>query len=232
MIGGTRVEAMTSPKQDAGPDRPAIVFDFGGVLFNWQPARLIQAVLPAHARNDAETLALADKVFQSFVPGSDWAEFDRGALAWDEVSGRIARRTGLPRSDVHALMSAIPPHLTPLPPSVDWLTQLHEAGARLHFLSNMPRPYAEFLTREHAFLKRFRSGVFSCDVGQVKPEAGIFETAARHFDAGHHEIVFIDDNPHNVEAALALGWRAVRFVDAAQCRAELAAKGWVPLQGG
>ena len=149
------------------------------------------------------------------------------ALAWDEVSARIARRTGLPQADVHALMEAIPPHLAPMPDSVAWLTRLHDEGARLHFLSNMPRPYAEFLTREHAFLQRFQSGVFSCDVGQIKPNADIFETAALRFDAAHDEIVFIDDNPHNIDAALALGWRAVRFVDAAQCRAELADKGWL-----
>jgi len=206
---------------------PAIVFDFGGVLFNWQPSRLIQSVLPQHAGNDEEALALASRVFQSFVPGSDWSEFDRGALSWDEVSARIAGRTGLPQQDVHALMEAIPPHLAPMQATVDWLHRLSNAGACLHFLSNMPRPYADFLTREHAFLRQFRSGVFSCDVRQIKPNADIFETAARQFGEEPSNIVFIDDNIHNVDAALSLGWRAVRFVDAAQCQAELAERGWL-----
>lgn len=207
---------------------PIVVFDFGGVLFNWQPPTLIQSVLPQHASNDEQATALAAQVFESFVPGSDWSEFDRGALSWDQTSARIAVRTGLPQADVHSLMSAIPPHLAPMPPSVTWLERLAASGMRLHFLSNMPRPYADFLQREHAFLTRFVNGVFSCDVGQIKPNADIFHTAAQRFEVMQPErIVFIDDNAHNVKTARDLGWRAVQFVDAAQCQTELAERGWL-----
>ena len=147
----------------------AIVFDFGGVLFNWQPPKLIQQVWPHHARTDDEALALAQEVFQSFVPGCDWSEFDRGVLSRDETLRRIAARTGLPLADLDALVSAIPPHLAPVQPTVAWLERLAAAGVRLHFLSNMPRPYADFLEAQHPFLRHFRSGVFSCDVHEVKP---------------------------------------------------------------
>lgn len=205
----------------------AVVFDFGGVLFNWQPAKLIQAVLPHLATEDEQAMKVAAAVFQSFVPGSDWSEFDRGALTWDEVRDRIAARTGLAAQDVHSLMEAIPPHLAPMKATVDWLGALSEAGVPLYFLSNMPRPYAEFLQREHAFLDHFIEGVFSCDVGQIKPNADIFQTAARQFGVQPQHTVFIDDNIHNIDTARALGWRAVQFVDAAQCQAELAQRGWL-----
>lgn len=207
----------------------AVVFDFGGVLFNWQPAKLIQSVLPHLASNDAEALKLASEVFQSFVPGSDWSEFDRGALSWDEVRDQIALRTGLAAADVHSLMEAIPPHLAPMPATVNWLDRLADAGVPLYFLSNMPRPYAEFLQREHAFLNRFSEGVFSCHVGQIKPNADIFQTAADQFGVAPERTVFIDDNIHNIETARSLGWRAVQFVDAAQCQAELAQRGWLTM---
>ena len=140
---------------------------------------------------------------------------------------QIATRTGLPQADVEALMAAIPPHLAPVAPTVDWLSRLWTAGTRLHFLSNMPRPFADHLTREHAFLGRFHSGVFSCEVGQIKPNADIFETAAQRFGRPPGELVFIDDSLHNVEAARALGWRAVHFIDAVQCEQELARLGWL-----
>lgn len=205
----------------------AVVFDFGGVLFNWQPAKLIQSVLPHLASNDQQALDLAARVFESFVPGSDWSEFDRGALSWDEVRDKIAHRTGLQTADVHSLMAAIPPHLAPIQGTVDWLHRLSESGMPLYFLSNMPRPYAEFLQREHAFLDRFLAGVFSCDVQQIKPNADIFETAAARFGIQPAQTVFIDDNPHNIKTARALGWRAVQFVDATQCQSELAELGWL-----
>lgn len=205
----------------------AVVFDFGGVLFNWQPLVLIQSVLPAHARDDAQAAVLAQAVFQSFVPGSDWAEFDRGTLTWDEVSGRIAVRTGLPQVDVHRLMEAIPPHLVPVAGTVAWLERLVAAGTRLHFLSNMPVPYAQYLQQSHAFLGHFHSGVFSSEVQQVKPNEVIFHTAAQRFGVEPARTVFIDDHPRNVEVARALGWRAVQFKDAAQCEAELLQLGWL-----
>jgi FMN phosphatase YigB (HAD superfamily) len=205
----------------------AVVFDFGGVLFHWKPTQLIQAVLAQHARNEAEALAVAGAIFQSFVPGSDWSEFDRGALAWSEVSGRIAARTGLPQADIEALMAAIPPHLAPLPATVAWLASLAASGVPLYFLSNMPLPYAEYLQREHAFLSHFIDGVFSCHVGQIKPNADIFETTAQRFGLDPARTVFIDDSIHNVNTARTLGWRAVQFVDAAQCQAELAERGWL-----
>lgn len=212
--------------QDKLPPQ-AVVFDFGGVLFNWQPSRLIQSVLPHLARDDEQALGLAAEVFQSFVPGSDWSEFDRGALTWDETRDRIATRTGLAPQDVHSLMAAIPPHLAPMADTVVWLHELAESGMPLYFLSNMPRPYAEFLQREHAFLDRFISGVFSCDVSQIKPNADIFETAASQFGVAPERTVFIDDNVHNIKTARSLGWRAVQFQDAAQCRADLVALGWL-----
>jgi putative hydrolase of the HAD superfamily len=217
---------MTLPAPALAPPK-AVVFDFGGVLFNWQPRVLIQSVLPHLAGNDEQALSLADRVFKSFVPGSEWSEFDRGALSWDDTREQIAARTGIAAADVHTLMSAIPPHLAPIASSVAWLEALAASGTRLHFLSNMPRPYADFLEREHAFLKHFQSGVFSCDVLQVKPNADIFETAAQQFGIEPEAMVFIDDNIHNVTTARALGWRAVQFVDAAQCQAELAQRGWL-----
>ena len=128
-------------------------------------------------------------------------------------------------------MSAIPPHLAPVQPTVDWLEELAASGVRLHFLSNMPQPYAEFLQREHRFLSHFQNGVFSCDVGQVKPNADIFHTAQARFGLAPHEMLFLDDNVHNIDMALSLGWRAVRFVDAAQARAAIHEKGWLPVTG-
>ncbi len=204
----------------------AVVFDFGGVLFRWQPKVLIQQVLPHLASSDDEALALAARVFQSFQPGSDWAEFDRGTLPWDGVRERIVQRTGLAADDVHTLMAAIPPHLEAMADSVAWLEALAAAGTRLYFLSNMPAPYAEHLQREHAFLQHFADGVFSCDVQQIKPNDDIFHTAVAQFGIDPSQTLFFDDNAHNITAARRLGWQAVAFEHAAQCQQAVRDAGW------
>ncbi len=146
-----------------------IVFDFGGVLFNWQPLELVRRYLPRQAVDAASTGALVADVFQGF--GGDWAQFDRGALDDAELVRRIAARTGLPAREVAALVDGVPPSLTPKPDTVALLRRLRAAGTPLHFLSNMPRPYAEHLDRTHPDLMgHFRSGLYSSHVRLIKPE--------------------------------------------------------------
>ncbi|RZI83003.1 MAG: HAD family phosphatase [Rubrivivax sp.] len=203
----------------------AVVFDFGGVVFNWSPPDLILSLWPhlADTREAAQALALS--IFQSFVPGSDWSEFDRGTVQRPALEQRLSQRTGLPEADLRRLVDAIPAHLAPLAATVDWIERLAKAGTPLYYLSNMPRPFAEHLVREHAFLRLFRGGVFSCDVGQVKPEPAIFATTAQRFGLTPSRCVFIDDHPSNVAVARQLGWQAVQFVDAHQCEPELTGLG-------
>jgi putative hydrolase of the HAD superfamily len=202
-----------------------IVFDFAGVLFHWQPHRMVQRELPHRAPNEAAALRLVQDIFQGY--GGDWADFDRGCVEVPELVSRIAARTGLPAQEVRTVVDAVPAELQPLPATVALLRRLHAQGRRLHFLSNMPAPYADHLEREHDFLRCFESGVISARVQQIKPEPSIFATAARLFGAVPSELLFIDDVPGNVQAARTAGWQALQFIDAMDCEAQLRADGWL-----
>lgn len=196
-----------------------LVFDFGGVLFRWVPHDFLQRLLPARATDEAAARRLAHDVFQSF--GGDWADFDRGAVDAPQVADRIARRTGLPRAEVDAVIAAVPHELTPLPDTLALLSRLHDRGHRLFYLSNMPAPYAGHLLAAHPFLRRFEAGVFSSQVRLIKPEPAIYTVAANHFGVAPRELLFIDDVRHNVDAARGAGWQAVHFEGAAGLEAFL-----------
>lgn len=209
------------------PRRPRIVFDFAGVVFGWQPLALIRRCLPHRAPDDAAAGALEAAIFEGY--GGDWAEFDRGRIGVAEIVRRIARRTALPAADVRAVVEAVPHALQPRDDTVALLARLHADGAVLHFLSNMPRPYAEHLDRRHPdVMARFRSGVYSARVGLIKPESAIFAAAAAAFGATGHDLVLLDDILANVEAARASGWHALQFGDAPGGEAALRAQGWWP----
>jgi putative hydrolase of the HAD superfamily len=142
---------------------------------------------------------------------------------------RIAARTGLDAAEVAALVDGVPPSLTPRPDTVDLLRRLSAAGAQLHFLSNMPRPYAEHLDRSHPDLMgHFRSGLYSSFVRLIKPEAELYELASRSFAAAADRLVLLDDIAANVDAARANGWKALQFIDARTCEQALRANGWWP----
>jgi putative hydrolase of the HAD superfamily len=201
-----------------------IVFDFAGVLFHWQPLELLKRELPLLATDPASAQRLADDIFQAY--GGDWAEFDRGTVDVPELVQRIAARTGLQPRDVRAVVDAVPAELQPIPETVALLHSLHADGCRLHYLSNMPKTYADHLEREHAFIGCFESGVISARVGQIKPELEIFEIAARRFEAEPAHLIFLDDVIDNVRAARQAGWQAVHFVGAADAEAQLRALDW------
>jgi putative hydrolase of the HAD superfamily len=205
-------------------ERLKIVFDFAGVLFHWQPHRLVLRELPRHAHDEATARRLAEAIFEGY--GGDWADFDRGRLEVPELVRRIAARTGLPPEEVQAVVDAVPAELQPMPDTVALLERLHTAGHRMFFLSNMPQPYAQHLEREHAFIGWFADGVISARVQLVKPEPEIFDLAARRFGVPPAQLAFIDDMAVNVEAARRAGWNALQFVDAADCEARLRHRGW------
>ena len=202
-----------------------IVFDWAGVLFHWQPRQLLRRTLPRHAVDEVSAARLESDIFQGY--GGDWADFDRGVVDVPELVARIAVRTGLDPVEVRAVVDAVPGELQPMPATVALLRRVHAQGRRLHFLSNMPAPYAEHLERTHDFLRCFESGVVSARVGQIKPEPGIYDTAARQFGAAPEELLFIDDVQANVQAARAAGWQALHFTDAAAVERQLRDSGWL-----
>jgi len=210
---------MTAPA-----DTTAVVFDFGRVLFDWQPEALLARVLP-HRADSAEAAAhWVEQVFQAY--GGDWGDFDRGVVDVPMLVARIAARTGLAEAEVQAVVDAVPESLTPLTGTVALLERLKAAGRRLFFLSNMPLPYAEHLERTHGFLSWFDGGVFSSRARVNKPDPAIYGHAQREFGVAPAQLLFIDDHAPNVEAAHALGWQAVQFTgDAAALERALTERG-------
>jgi putative hydrolase of the HAD superfamily len=198
-----------------------IVFDFGGVVFRWQPVAMLMRELPHIATNETSAGLWVGRIFQNY--GGDWGDFDRGTVEPAALVQRIARRTGLSAADVQRVVDAVPQELQPLPDSVAWVRRLQAAGHTLFYLSNMPVPYAQHLEDSHDFFSCFTAGVFSARVRMVKPERAIFDFAAAQFGKTAGELVFFDDHLPNVQAAQAAGWQALHFSDAARAEADLLA---------
>ncbi len=211
------------------PARPVVrnlVFDFGGVLFRWQPAALFAQHFPQHADTPERAAQLARAMFHH----PDWEAFDGGTSTLEDAVLRGAARLNLPHAPLNALVGSIGEHLVPIPETVAMLQRLHqrrqsapagEPGLKLYFLSNMPAPYARQLERKHAFLSCFDGGVFSGDVRLIKPHAAIYAHLQQRHGLQPAQTLFVDDYAANVEAARAQGWHSVRFESAAQFAADL-----------
>ena len=201
------------------------VFDFGRVVFRWEPEALLRELLPQRAFDADSAAHWTALIFQGY--GGDWGAYDRGSVTPEALVQRIATRTGLQPDEVQRVVHGAPRALTPLPDTVALLQRLHAAGRPLYYLSNMPAPMAAYLQATHGFLGLFEDGVFSGRVGHNKPEAAIYQIAAERFGHPVEELVFLDDHAPNIEAARALGWHGRVFRNAAQAEAEMRAAGWL-----
>lgn len=209
-----------------GGTAKSVVFDFGGVLFNWRPADLLRSLFPQHAPDADAAQALVKRIFQGLTLDADWAAFDQGRIEPEPLAQQIAVRTGMTVAEVTQLIGAIPDHLSPKPDTVELLGQLHDVGVSLYFLSNMPAPYARELEARHAFLGYFKTGVFSGDVGLSKPDPQIYAMAAERTGKPASQLIFLDDLAENIDVAVANGWGGgVVFKNANQAARELRALG-------
>lgn len=202
-----------------------IVWDFGGVLFRWDPAALIARTLPHRLSDRMNAQYWKEQFFLSYR--GEWGEYDRGVTTVPEMVPRIAQRTGLTEREVQAVVDAVPDELQPITDSVRLLTALRERGHRLHYLSNMPAPLAAHLQRRHDFLSLFASGIYSSHVQLTKPDPAIFALAQQRFGGDQADTLFIDDHPENIEAARRHGWQARLFTGPQALGAELQALGLI-----
>jgi len=191
-----------------------IVFDLGGVVFNWQPDKLIERVF-----DDSETQQLVKvEIFEH----PDWVALDKGTLDIERAIDRGASRTKLPRSEISKLMSEVPRSLTPIHDSVDLLRSIRDTDNKFFVLSNMQFPSIEHLERESSIWSMFDGIVISCRIRKVKPDIEIYQYLLNEHRLIADETVFIDDTDVNLVAASTLGIKTIKFVSASQCQQELA----------
>ena len=200
-----------------------LVFDFGAVLIEWQPARLVASHFPELAATPEAT----QQAVRSIFGHADWHDFDRGALSPDCVVRRTAQRLALQLDEVRRLVSGIGERLTPIQETIAVLSDLAQrrdqrGDVRLYYLSNMPAPYARTLEKKYAFLSWFDGGIFSGDVQRSKPDPAIYQLLQSRYALEPAQTLFVDDMQDNVDVACSLGWGGLRFVSALQLRSSLA----------
>lgn len=190
-----------------------IVFDLGGVVFNWQPDSIIRRVF-----SDSRTQELVKtEIFEH----ADWIELDRGTLTLDEAILRGASRTGLPNEHIEKLLNEVPRSLTPIQETIDLLRSIRDSDNRFFVLSNMHIASITYLEEKHKFWDMFDGIVISSRIQKVKPEIEIYEHLLKKYTLNAVETVFIDDMSENLAAASSIGIQTIKFVDPFQCRQRL-----------
>lgn len=194
------------------------LFDLGGVLLDWSPARLYSQIFS----NAAEAGRFLDE-----VGTMEWhLEHDRGVSFADNAAPLIARYPQY-EPQIRAWQSRWADMFDGYVTGTDRLIEmLFGREVPLYGLSNMPAEVWPQMLDMFPALHRFREVVVSGQIGLVKPDPAIFHYAhTRMGDPDPGDVLFIDDAPRNIAMADALGYQTHLFTGAAGLESELIRQG-------
>jgi len=140
--------------------------------------------------------------------------YDRGDLTSEAYWNKVAAGAGivLTPAQLTGLIAADVDFWSTLnPPMLDWARRLQQAGIPTGILSNMPDAMEAGLRVRHHWIEAFNHHTWSHAVNLAKPEHAIYGHAAQGLHTPAENILFLDDRPENIEAALAVGMQAIRY---------------------
>ena len=180
-----------------------IIFDFGGVLLDWNPRYLYKS----YFNNDQEM-----EHFLADICNGEWnIKQDAGrpfAEAVKELQAKIpeyAEAIQMYDDDWEKMLKC------ELPESIDLLKELKSMGYGIYGLTNWSAEKIGYAFANYSFFSLFDGIVVSGVEKVVKPDRKIYEILLERYSLKPGECVFIDDNQDNVDMAKALGINAIRF---------------------
>lgn len=184
------------------------LFDLGGVIIDWSPARLYSKIFSDSAECER---------FLGSVCTMDWhMRHDAGVSFADNAAPLIAQYPQY-ESQIRAWSGR---WMEMFDGSIEGVERLVEGltgrGRPLYALSNMPAEAWPQVRSAYPILHRFRQTVVSGEIKLVKPDPRIFHyTLAKMGGPSPDEVLFIDDSAKNIATADALGFRTHLFRGAA-----------------
>ena len=180
-----------------------IVFDFGGVLIDWNPRYLYRTYF-----NDDREM----EYFLSHVCTGEWnAEhdrgrtFDEGVRLLEERFPQYSEAIRLYRDGWESMLHG------EFPGTVALLMKLKKLGYGIYGLTNWSAETFPIARSKYPVLHRFDGIVVSGQEKLIKPDPRIFGILLERYGLNAGECIFIDDSPANIATAARLGFNTVLF---------------------
>ncbi len=178
----------------------AFVFDIGNVLLKFDFNIAIRRLLPLCRNVHGGLLAPIEEIKNAYESGRMGREaFLKEVFELLDFQGSEAEFTEA-WVDIFEENS----------PMLELVEALH-GRYPLYLLSNTSDIHMDSIRERYPVFGRFEGGVYSYLVGCSKPDTEIYRIAERQLGVTPCETVFIDDLAANVEAAAAVGFRAIRY---------------------
>lgn len=190
-----------------------VLFDLGNVLIRWDPRN--------HYRDRFDSEAEMEAFLADVTPGTWNHEMDLGKPFAQAIAERTALFPGHAQllAEWHSQWERMLGGA--IDESVALLAELRAGGYRLAALTNWSAETFPVARARFPFLGWFEDIVISGLEGVAKPAEDAYRLVMSRTGFVPEHTVFIDDNPPNVVAAAALGFKTIQFASASQCREHL-----------
>ena len=190
-----------------------IIFDYGGVLLDWNPHYLYDPYF-----GDTEKA----EWFLTNICTYEWnAQHDNGKPIAEGTAELIGQHPEWEKEirmyydDFMKMMGG------QIPGMEDFVKSLKAKGYHVFGLSNWSVETFALVRPVYPILDLMEDMVISGVEKVMKPDHRIFELALERFGIKASETIFIDDNPNNVKAANGLGIRGILFQSRERLLSEL-----------
>ena len=191
-----------------------IIFDFGGVLMDWNPRYYFKDYF-----NDDEKM----EFFLDSIATNEWnAQQDKGRALkeatdllvkqhpdWEkEIRGYYDNWTTMLRGEI--------------PQGVSVLKELAKTRYSLYGLTNWSHETFPYALENYDFFQLFEGKiVVSGEEKLIKPDPEIWHVLLKRYNLKPEESVFIDDNFENCKTAKSLGFQTVWITESTDLKKEL-----------
>ena len=189
-----------------------IVFDIGNVLMRFEYKSYVKKLL-----GDDD---LIEKVNDAIWRTGYWNELDLGYDPELVFSKMLAAGPDY-QNEIRMVIDNVGQCIGRAEYAKDWIKGLKERGFQILFLSNYSQYIMQAAPEALDFLPSMDGGIFSCNIGLIKPDLKIFRSLCEEYRLDPEECVFIDDNKDNIKAAQRAGFHTVHFVEFIQAKDEL-----------
>ena len=197
----------------------AIIFDYGNVISLPQDPQVL---------DELAKKAGADRLLFESLLWSTRKEYDRGTISVQEYYKNLFSRLAVTVDD-KTMDEMITMDLESWKNINTGTTALMDdvkrAGYILGILSNIPHDFLSWARKSVPVFTLAQVGLFSCEVGLIKPEPEIYQALISRCGIEAEELVFFDDNPDNIRSAASMGIHAFLWKSPEDARRELLSLG-------
>ncbi len=182
-----------------------IVFDFGGVLIDWNPRHLYKKMFSSETEMEW---------FLENICTTEWnLKIDAGKPFAVSVAERSSQ---YPEwiDKIEAFHKRWPEMLGgEIPGTVEILEEILQKGHKVYGLTNWSAETFPIAQARYPSLRLMDGIVVSGEEKLIKPDPEIFRILLERYSLKPANCIFIDDNLHNIEASRKLGFEGIHFID-------------------